>query len=140
MNQQLEITDVRVSIRRDKRLRGFASITFDNCFVVRGLKIIEGRNGLFVAMPNRKLKQRCPECGFSNSVGNRYCGGCGVSLSELNKESKSKDKRLTHKDIAHPIDSETRSMIEEAVLQEYELSLSNYDGYEEDYIENDYDN
>jgi stage V sporulation protein G len=52
----LEITEIRITLRDDDKLRGFASITLDNCFVVRGLKIIEGANGMFVAMPNRRRK------------------------------------------------------------------------------------
>mgnify|MGYP000632754326 CR=1 FL=1 len=50
----MEITEVRITLRDEGRLRAFASITFDNWFVVRGLKIIESTNGTFVAMPSRK--------------------------------------------------------------------------------------
>ncbi len=50
----MEITEVRISLRNDDKLKAFASVTFDDCFVVRGLKIIEGANGTFVAMPSRK--------------------------------------------------------------------------------------
>ena len=52
----MEITEIRITLRDDDKLRGFASITLDNCFVVRGLKIIEGATGMFVAMPNRRRK------------------------------------------------------------------------------------
>ena len=51
---KVEITEIRITLRNEERLKGFANITFDNCFVVRGLKIIEGNNGLFVSMPSRK--------------------------------------------------------------------------------------
>jgi stage V sporulation protein G len=50
----MKITEVRVSLRDDNKLKAFASITLDNCFVIRGLKIIEGAKGCFVAMPSRK--------------------------------------------------------------------------------------
>jgi stage V sporulation protein G len=50
----MEISEVRITIRPDDRLKAFASVTFDNCFVVHGLKVIEGNNGLFVAMPSRR--------------------------------------------------------------------------------------
>jgi stage V sporulation protein G len=50
----MEITDVRISLRDEEKLKGFATITFDDCFVVRGLKIIDGSDGLFVAMPSRR--------------------------------------------------------------------------------------
>ena len=50
----LEITEVRIALRDDDKLKGFASMTFNDAFVIRGLKIIEGTNGMFVAMPSRK--------------------------------------------------------------------------------------
>ena len=50
----MEITEVRVSLRDEERLKAFANVTFDNAFVVRGLKIIRGKGGHFVAMPSRK--------------------------------------------------------------------------------------
>lgn len=50
----VEITEVRVSLRSDEKLKAFVSITLNDSFVVRGLKIIKGNTGLFVAMPSRK--------------------------------------------------------------------------------------
>ena len=50
----MEITEIRISLRDDNKLKAFASITLDSCFVIRGLKIIEGAKGTFVAMPSRK--------------------------------------------------------------------------------------
>jgi stage V sporulation protein G len=50
----MEITEVRVTLRDENKLKAFVSITFDNCFVVRGLKVIEGAKGTFVAMPSRR--------------------------------------------------------------------------------------
>ena len=57
----MNITEVRVYRRNDpdKKLRAFATITFDDCFVVRDVKIIEGSKGLFVAMPSRRLRYPC---------------------------------------------------------------------------------
>ncbi len=53
----MELTDVRVrKIEGDGRLRAYATITFDDCFVVHNVKIIDGHGGLFVAMPNRRTK------------------------------------------------------------------------------------
>jgi len=52
----LDISEIRITLRDDNKLKGFASITLDNAFVVRGLKIIEGASGLFIAMPSRKRK------------------------------------------------------------------------------------
>ncbi len=50
----MEITQVTVKLADEDKLKGFVNVTFDNCFVVRGVKIINGVKGLFVAMPNRK--------------------------------------------------------------------------------------
>jgi stage V sporulation protein G len=50
----VEITEVRITLREEDKLKAFASITFDNCFVVRGLKIISGSQGYFVSMPSRR--------------------------------------------------------------------------------------
>lgn len=50
----MEITDVRVLLRDNDKLKGFVTITFDGCFVLRGVKVIEGHKGLFVAMPARR--------------------------------------------------------------------------------------
>jgi stage V sporulation protein G len=52
----MEITDVRISLRDEEKLKAFVTITFDECFVVRGLKVIEGNEGLFVAMPSRRKR------------------------------------------------------------------------------------
>jgi len=51
----MEITDVRIFPRGEAKLKAFASITFDDSFRVKGLRVVEGSNGLFVAMPSRKL-------------------------------------------------------------------------------------
>jgi stage V sporulation protein G len=52
----LEITEVRVALKNEEKLKAFASITLDNCFVIRGLKIISGSQGYFVSMPSRRRK------------------------------------------------------------------------------------
>jgi stage V sporulation protein G len=50
----MEITDVRIALRDEEKLVAFVTVTFDECFVVRGVKIIEGKDGLFIAMPSRR--------------------------------------------------------------------------------------
>jgi len=50
----VEITEIRVTLRDEDKLKGFANVTFDNAFVVRGMKIIQGNKGYFVSMPSRK--------------------------------------------------------------------------------------
>lgn len=80
----MEITEVKVFPAKDGgRLKAYATIVFDNSFIIRDLKIIEGNKGLFVSMPSRKRKDG------------------------------------TFRDIVHPLNSETRRMIEEKVTHEY---------------------
>lgn len=86
----MEITDVKITIcyGNDSKLKAFANIVFDNCFMVRGIKIIDGNKGYFVAMPSRKTAD--------------------------NKNA----------DVAHPVNNETRIMIENAILDKYEMELN----------------
>ncbi len=51
----MEITEITVSIRDEDKLKAFVNVTFDNCFVVRGMKVIKGTGGYFVSMPSRKM-------------------------------------------------------------------------------------
>jgi stage V sporulation protein G len=53
----MKITEVTVSIMNEERLKAFVNITFEGVFVVRGLKVIDGKDGLFICMPNRKLEK-----------------------------------------------------------------------------------
>ena len=66
----MEITEVRVKLvdNKDDRLKAFCSVTMDNEFVVRDIKIIEGTNGYFVAMPSRKMSDHCDKCGGKNHL------------------------------------------------------------------------
>ena len=52
----MEITEVNINLRDEDKLKAFVNITFDDVFVIRGLKVIQGKSGLFVCMPSRKLK------------------------------------------------------------------------------------
>lgn len=79
----MNITDVRVFPVGEEKLKAFASIIFDDCFVVSDIKIIQGDNGLFVSMPSKRRKNG------------------------------------TFRDIAHPLNSETRMRIEERILEKY---------------------
>ena len=83
----VEITEIRVTLRDEERLKGFANVTFDDAFVIRGMKIIQGNNGYFVSMPSRKRPDG------------------------------------TYQDIAHPINSDMRRMIEERGLEAYNAEV-----------------
>jgi stage V sporulation protein G len=116
----MEITEVRVSLRENegKRLKAYATVTFDNSFVVRNIKVVEGNNGLFVAMPARKAKQFCPRCGKKVDVGSRYCNHCGVSLPPPLKENP-ESRQSAHQDLAHPINQQFRDYLQSKVLDAY---------------------
>lgn len=92
----MQITDVRIrKISAEGKMKAIVSVTFDNEFVVHDIKVIEGQNGLFIAMPSRKT----PTGEF--------------------------------KDIAHPINTDTRQKIQEAILDEYEKVKNNNEQDEE---------
>lgn len=123
----MNITEVRVYRKadQDKKLRAFATITFDNCFVVRDLKIIEGSKGLFVAMPSRKMKEPCPKCHYRNTVRSKYCNQCGMHFTEAGaarapEADDWKNRESEHRDIAHPITAECRVYIQKTVLDAYD--------------------
>ena len=132
----MEITEVRIKLMEDnsgsnERLQAFCSITFDDMFVIRDLKIIEGAKGFFVAMPSRKLTDRCSHCGTKNHLRSRFCNNCGGRLDE-NRALRDADGRAKlHADIAHPINANCRQAIERQVLEAYgrELERSRQPGY-----------
>ncbi len=118
----MQVTEVRIKLmeQSEDRLRGFCSITLDQSFVVRDLKIIDGASGPFVAMPSRKLSGHCPRCGYKNHLRASYCNQCGIKLriaSTLDSPQK------LYADVAHPINSECREMISAAVLAEFDAEL-----------------
>jgi stage V sporulation protein G len=83
----MKITEVKVFPVNEDRLKAYVSVTFDDCFVIRDLKVIQGTSGLFVAMPSKKRKDG------------------------------------QFRDIAHPLNQETRNMIEDKVFEAYEKEL-----------------
>ena len=87
----MEITEVRVFPVDEDKLKAYVTITIDNCFVIRDLKIIDGTKGLFVAMPSKKRKDG------------------------------------SFKDTAHPLNNETRDLIESTVLAEYHKAIDQKD-------------
>lgn len=123
----MEITEVRIFPKegQDKKLKAYATITFDNCFVVRNVKVIDGTKGLFVAMPSRKVKEPCPKCGFRNAVRSKFCNQCGATLPQTDPKMMMHNpddpaKQSDHKDIAHPITAECREYIQKKIIEAYE--------------------
>lgn len=83
----MKITEVKVFPVNEDKLKAYVTITLDNCFVVRDIKIIQGNTGLFVAMPSKKRKDG------------------------------------QFRDIAHPLNQETREMVEDMIFEAYEKEL-----------------
>jgi stage V sporulation protein G len=127
------ITEVRIKLMEanHERLLGFCSVTFDDMFVIRDLKIIEGTRGFFVAMPSRKLTDRCPECQFKNHLRARFCNHCGLALDEDRALRPTEGRTKLHADIAHPIHSPCRDLIQKAIMKAYleERERSQRPGY-----------
>ena len=140
----MQITEVRIKLMEDggERLQAFCSITFDDCFVIRDLKIIGGANGPFVAMPSRKLTGHCQQCGSKNHLRAAYCNQCGARVSHQEPAGRDDEGRAKlYADIAHPINSQCREMIQERVIQEFyqEQECAKQPGYKSRYDDFDYD-
>ena len=118
----MEITEVRIKLMEEpgERLQAFCSITLDDCFVIRDLKIIEGATGPFVAMPSRKLTAHCPQCGCKNHLRAAHCNQCGSRLREQPLVKDDEGRAKLYADIAHPINSVCREMIQKRVILAYE--------------------
>ena len=83
----MDVTEVRGFPVAEDRLKAYVTITFDDCFVIRDLKVINGNSGLFVAMPSKRRKDG------------------------------------SYRDTAHPLNNQTRHMIESRVLEEYQREI-----------------
>ena len=139
----MEITEVRIKLMEEggERLQAFCSITFDNCFVIRDLKIIEGSNGPFVAMPSRKLTSHCQHCGAKNHLRAAFCNDCGSKLNPNRAALDDEGRAKLYADIAHPINSACREMIQDRVIREFheEQERAKQPGYVSRYDDFDVD-
>ena len=141
----MHISEIRINLcgNHGGRLKAFCSLTFDNTFVIRDVKLIEGNDGLFLAMPSRKLCDRCRRCGEKNHLKSRFCNNCGSRLDENRYQHSQNGNGLPrlklHADIAHPINAECRLELEHQVLLAYqeELDRSKLPGYIPQKIDSD---
>jgi stage V sporulation protein G len=108
---------------------------------VRDLKIIDGSNGPFVAMPSRKLTTHCPGCGMKNHLRAQYCNQCGKRITDARAPKDAEGRAKLYADIAHPINSECREMIQEVVVNEYfeEIERAKQPGYVSRYDDFDFE-
>lgn len=129
----MNITEVRVKLvgNQSERVQAFCSVTLDHDFVIRDLKVIEGTNGLFVAMPSRKLADHCPGCRGKNHMRARFCNHCGARLDENRAGRDAKGRKKLHADVAHPINADCRQMLQSAVVEAFgaEVEQSKTPGY-----------
>ena len=122
----MEISEVRLFPKegQDKKLKAYATVTFENCFVVRNIKVIQGASGLFIAMPSRKMKNSCGKCNFKNEVGSKFCNQCGAPIKSENvavvhNDATDTDTKAEHRDIAHPITQQFREVLQNKILDAY---------------------
>jgi stage V sporulation protein G len=129
----MEITEVRIFSKEgsNNKLKAYATITIDNAFVVRNIKIIEGKTGLFIAMPSRKIKEPCPKCNHKNVVHSKFCNECGSKIPTSTQpvvshvlEETHDLRQSEHKDIAHPITVQAREYIQKKILDAYQAEKS----------------
>ncbi|OHB75350.1 MAG: hypothetical protein A2Z34_04920 [Planctomycetes bacterium RBG_16_59_8] len=127
------ITEVKIKLMpgREDKLRAFCSVTLDDSLVIRELKVIEGSKGTFVAMPSRKLTEKCSRCGVKNHIRSFYCNECGAKLIPQKGFKDVKGNPKFHAEIAHPINTQAREYIQKTVLDAYgkEVQLSAQPGY-----------
>lgn len=118
----MKITETRIFIKegQDKKLKAYATVTFDDSFVVRNIKVIQGSTGMFIAMPSRKLKGPCARCSFKNEVGSKYCNQCGTELRPVLDDETARDAKAEHRDIAHPISQQFRDYLQSHILEAYQ--------------------
>ena len=123
----MEITEIRIFPKegQDKKLKAYTTVTFDQKFVVRNIKVIQGSSGLFIAMPSRKMKYACPKCNFKNEVGAKYCNQCGVELPNRVAQEEHADAKSEHRDIAHPITQGFREYLQSNILEAYQKEVAN---------------
>lgn len=124
----MKISEVRVNLvsNKDDRLKAFCSITIDNEFVVRDIKVIEGGSGFFVAMPSRKMTDHCEKCGGKNHLRAKFCNNCGTKLKENRARKDVRGRIKMYADIAHPINTECRQRIQEKVTAAFKEEMGNY--------------
>jgi len=121
----MNVTEVKVKLVSDKteKLKAFCSVTIDREFVVRDIKVIEGTHGCFVAMPSRKLMDRCPSCGGKNHLRAAYCNDCGATLRPDRVGHDDQGRPKLHADIAHPINSACRDTVQKQIIEAYEKEV-----------------
>jgi stage V sporulation protein G len=121
----MNITEVNIKLVQspNSRLRAFCTLTLNNEIVIRDVKIIDGAKGPFVAMPSRKLMDRCPRCSSKNHLRARSCNNCGSELRPDRATVDEEGRPRLHVDVCHPINSTARASLQEKVLASFNEEL-----------------
>lgn len=128
----MRVTEIRIKLADNPvgPLLAFCSVLFDDAFAVKDMKVIDGPTGPFLSMPSRKKTARC-RCGTKNPLRARFCSWCGVRLADDRVPVGEEGPASLYADVAHPVTSEFRDTLQDAVLTAYrdELARSRRPGY-----------
>ena len=106
----MNITDIQIKRCNNGRLLAYVAVVFDNSFIVRGLRLVQG-DKIHLAMPDKKVKYKCENCNSLCDFDSKFCKYCGKPFT-CNANGK-------HLDICHPIEYGFRTYLEETVIKEY---------------------
>lgn len=130
----MEITKACIKLveGQNERFHAFCDVVLDDLLVIRDIKLIQDGSGRFlIAMPSRKISDRCPDCGQKNHLLARYCNGCGEKLAEDRFSRSSTGRAVLFADMVHPTTTAFRFRIQTAVIEAYlqEKERSSKPGY-----------
>lgn len=119
--QPLRITKIQIvpATPAERPVCGYCSLTLADCFAVHDLRILQSHGRYFVAMPSRRRTLPCSGCGTKLQLHSAFCHQCGTRQRPAERASDLVRPERTHVDIAHPITSEFRQQLEQAIIAEY---------------------
>lgn len=126
MARGIEVTEVRVKLASDpdEKLLAYCSVTLNNAIVIKDVKIIQGDDEPFVAMPSRKITDKCTRCGAKNHLRARFCNECGLKLKANRGETDSRGRTKLHFDLVHPICAEVRDFVHQKIVEAYAVEAA----------------
>ncbi len=123
MTRGIEVSEVRIKLASDpdEKLLAYCSVTLNNAIVIKDLKIIQGDDSPFVAMPSRKITDKCPRCGAKNHLRARFCNECGNKLKTNRGDVDARGRTRLHFDLVHPICAEVRDYVHHMIIEAYAI-------------------
>lgn len=118
----IEVSEVRIKLASDpdEKLLAYCSVTLNNAIVIKDLKIIQGEATPFVAMPSRKITDKCGKCGSKNHLRAKFCNDCGSKLRPNRAENDARGRAKLHFDLVHPICAEVREYVHQKIVEAYQ--------------------